>query len=181
VLPVPGASPRPRQDPSATEPQPLGEVIELPARAPEQQQLESSSEPPEQQQLTREDIASFDALVAPLEVASGRAARIDGRGRAACIAAWRDHPTGFERCVDDVLRRHARGLVRHPAGLLVRKVFELDHEREANPPARLAQAASPAPVDDPRDAGRVDLCERCRRPIVEEQPAGAFSCNGNCS
>jgi hypothetical protein len=90
--------------------------------------------------LTREQTAAFNALVAPLERASGR--RLLGRGRAAALFAFAHHETGFRECV-----RRAETAIGWDdrVGLLCRMLFEREHV-EAEQLAEELPTAAVCPV-----------------------------------
>jgi hypothetical protein len=70
--------------------------------------------------------ASFEAIMAPLERATGQT--LNGKNRQVCVAAFAESPDGFGACAAKALRiAHST-----PIGLLVRLVKDGEHRRTVN-------------------------------------------------
>jgi hypothetical protein len=113
-------------------------------------------------------VVEFNAIVEPLEAEAGK--RLNGPGRVACLAAFREDPDGFSRVAEDALGR-ARV---NPLGLLVRMVSDGDHLDEAPASSPDGEYEDPQDVlEEPSQA----ICGGClTRPsaeLLERKPAEA--------
>src|SRR5881227_1090010 len=81
--------------------------------------------------LRAEIVAEFDAIVAPLEDASGW--RLNGKNRALCVRAFEESPDGFRACAQRAARMEfdARGRpITNWVGLFVKMILrDGEHRR----------------------------------------------------